>query len=252
MAKRKIVLNRKFEYLRPNIEGVPDTVHQDGEIIFRHRNVIYRTMLGGVDVTVKAFHVPALFNRIIYSYFRHSKARRSYENALKLLSLGVSTPEPIAYIEEYCSGLLTRSYYICRWQDGQEIRHWETAVANYKEMVHELGGFMFELHEKGIFHRDFSPGNILFTIDEYGKYHFHLLDINRMQFGVSDRKKLYRNFRALNIESETETVRVGREYSVWAHLNRTEMEETARQMLHDYYKEKARHRWLKRIFLFRR
>lgn len=44
--------------------------------------------------------------------------------------------------------------------------------------------FTARLHEAGILHLDYSPGNILY--DKIGEeYHFSLVDINRMHFGES-------------------------------------------------------------------
>ena len=53
--------------------------------------------------------------------------------------------------------------------------------------------FTARLHEAGILHLDYSPGNILY--DKIGEeYHFSLVDINRMHFGEVDIKKGCANF----------------------------------------------------------
>ena len=44
------------------------------------------------------------------------------------------------------------------------------------------------MHEKGILHKDFTPGNILYKKDDAG-YHFMLVDINRMSFGPISTKQ---------------------------------------------------------------
>ncbi len=247
-SRYHIVINSKFEYLRNEIEAIPSaSLKKEGEVIYDERNLIVRIWLSGTDITVKSFHVPALLNRLVYSFFRKSKARRSYENALQLESLAIGTPEPIAYIEEYQSGLLRRSYYVCRMVEGCNIRNWETCIPDFKKMVKALAKFMFDMHQKGVLHKDFSPGNILFTTDEYGQYHFFLVDINRMTFGISSRKRLMRNFRCIYIESETETARLAREYAICAGLDVEKTVAEALGFLHKYYAEKARHRAFKRF-----
>lgn len=244
----KIIVNPKFESFRKSIESIPFYVKDKGEIIYSDRNTIYRLDIGGVDATVKEFHIPAPFNRFVYSYLRHSKARRSFDNAIELERLGIGTPEPIAYIEEYSSGLLARSYYICRMVEGQNIRHWETEVVNYKEMIDAFAAFTLDLHNKGVLHKDYSPGNILFNLNENGNYHFYLIDINRMKFNVFDKKKLYRNFRCLNIDTEVETARVAIDYARHAGLDQEAMGNLAVKMLRKYHSEKKRHRMMKMLF----
>ena len=55
---------------------------------------------------------------------------------------------------------------------------------------------MNRLHRAGVFMKDFTQGNILFRRDDSGAYRFMLVDINRMEFGVTDTKKLMSNFGA--------------------------------------------------------
>jgi len=40
------------------------------------------------------------------------KEKKSYENGMKLIKLGVETPEPIGYIEFYKNDLLKESFFI--------------------------------------------------------------------------------------------------------------------------------------------
>ena len=245
--KLKIIIAKGYDRLKDEISAIPETVGNSSQIIYKDRNTIYLTKLGGMEVAVKSFHVPAALNRVIYTFIRHGKARRSFDNAVKLKSLGIGTPDPIAYIEEYTGGLLGRSYYIYKAVEAQHIRHWETDVADYKEMIHQFAAFILDLHKKGVFHKDFSPGNILFNIDDSGKYNFYLIDINRMKFNVFNKKTLYRNFRCLNIDSEEETARVAREYACYAQLDPDEMGKMAVRLLRKYHAEKRRHRRLKSL-----
>lgn len=55
-------------------------------------------------------------------------------------------------------------------------------VERCKDLIIAFAQYTANLHQAGIMHRDYSPGNILFDrID--GEYHFMLVDINRMTFG---------------------------------------------------------------------
>lgn len=189
-----ITINPKFESLRNYINAIADETAEMGEIIYKARNVVYRNQIDGVNITTKCFRVPSIANRVIYSFFRKSKARRSFENASKLLEVGIGTPCPIAYIEVYELGLLSRSYYICEFIDGaQDIRWWQSRD-NSEEILQHTAQFMGEVHSKNVWHKDFSPGNVLFDKD----WNFYIIDLNRMKFGVNNPEIYMQNFSRLN------------------------------------------------------
>jgi hypothetical protein len=71
---------------------------------------------------------------------------------------------------------------------------------------------MARLHKAGVWHKDFSGGNILYTFDAEKGYTFYYVDLNRMQFGVKSRRKLMSMFRDMN-HSEAETQRIARYYA---------------------------------------
>src|SRR5690554_145431 len=96
----KICFNPSFD---GNQKKVIDFIHQyesAGALFVKgSRNSIKTITIDGVVLSVKSFKVPHLVNSIAYRYFRKSKARRSFENALTLLNMGIGTPEPVAYFE---------------------------------------------------------------------------------------------------------------------------------------------------------
>ena len=66
----------------------------------------------------------------------------------------------------------------------------------YELLAEALGQMVADMHEKGVMHRDFSPGNVLWEKDEQG-YHFSVVDINRMYFGPVDMATGCTNFARL-------------------------------------------------------
>ena len=54
------------------------------------------------------------------------------------------------------------------------------------------------MHNAGILHRDFSPGNILFTGTPALGFNFYHIDLNRMTFDVKSRQKLLSMFGRLS------------------------------------------------------
>jgi len=120
-----------------------------------------------------------------YRYFRDSKAKRSYENSLRLKALGVDTPDPAGYAEERSVRGLGRSYFVSAYLPFDfEIRALfaDPRFPRRDEILEAFVKFAWELHEKGVYHVDFSPGNILVKEEGEG-YRFYLVDVNRMRFG---------------------------------------------------------------------
>lgn len=179
-------------------EGVPSCAEK---IYGGSRNSIYRLEVEGLgEVSIKEFRVPRFPNNYVYCGLRGSKARRSYEHALRLLEEGIQTPEPYGYIEVR-SGLipsLGRSYYICAHTPYLPIRDWEEHPESVEATARCIGRGLARLHRAGILHRDFSRGNVLIVTDSDGNpADISLLDLNRMEFGVTDRQRLMPMFGGL-------------------------------------------------------
>jgi RIO-like serine/threonine protein kinase len=120
----------------------------------------------------------------MYRFFRSSKAERSYENAVKLRALGVNTPEPIGYIELASKFLFQKSYYVSEFYDFDfEIRDVlnDDTFEDREEILKEFVYFSNDLHDKGVYHSDYSPGNVIIKKLNDG-YEFSIIDVNRMKF----------------------------------------------------------------------
>lgn len=151
-------------------------------------------------LNIKSFKVPHIFNQIAYKFFRKSKAQRSYEYALKLKSLGIGTPEPIAYYELDSPFLFKKSYYISK-QLECDLTYRELLndfnYPDYDNILRAFTRFTFGLHEKGVQFLDHSPGNTL--IKKVGNtYEFYLVDLNRMKFGTLNFETRMKNFARLS------------------------------------------------------
>ncbi|WP_073346881.1 lipopolysaccharide kinase InaA family protein [Bacteroides congonensis] len=180
----KIVVNPTYEHLREFIENIPNTFEKKGRIIYSGRNLIKVIEVDGVEINVKRYGVPAFVNRVVYSFFRDPKGRRAFEYPQMLLEKGFETPVPIAYVEERRFGLITHSYFISM-QSPYRRNFYEFGnvdVSHCRDVIVSFARYTANLHQAGILHRDYSPGNILFDYID-GEYHFMLVDINRMTFG---------------------------------------------------------------------
>ncbi len=219
----------------------------DARQIYRGaRNTLYDvTAKNGRHLCVKHFRKAKFPNSYIYTTLRHSKARRSFEHAVRLLDLGFSTPRPIAWSERRKGLKLLDSYYICEYLDLPNIRDWGK-MPDADSLTDALGKFMVELHRAGIYHRDFSPGNILVDRLDGGNYRFYLVDINRMNFGVTDRKKLMSMFRSISLDP-ADTERLARAYAKASGDDSDTIAAEAIASLNDYQATKRRHRRWKRL-----
>ncbi len=186
----KVCIHQSYEDLRPFIEEIPTKFDQEGEMIYNgRRNKLKAFQVNGYTLNVKSYRVPIFINRIIYTWLRKSKAQRAYEHAITLMERGFLTPNPVAYIEMKKNGLLHRSFFICLHTplDGHMrlFNDGDTTNEGKEQLIKEFALFTAKLHESGVLHCDYSPGNILYgKIADEGdhQYEFSLVDINRMQF----------------------------------------------------------------------
>lgn len=178
-----ILINPEYSQLEGFITNLPATFSHAGETVYSGRNIIKLFDIQGLTINVKSFKKPILINQIAYTTFRNSKARRSYEYALRLEEKGFHTPDPIAYIEQKTLGLLKHSFYISVNEnfDGimQELKTGK--IEDLKELLYHFARYTARLHEEQILHLDYSSGNILYKTVK-GNYIFYLVDLNRMIF----------------------------------------------------------------------
>ena len=163
------------------------------------RNIIKLFDLNGAKVNVKAFKVPVIVNRLIYGTLRKSKARRSFEFAKRLGSLGIKSPMPIAYFEFSYFGMFRNSYYLSEHLDCDLTFRELTTDLNYPEheiILRAFTRFTYDLHQKGVNFLVHSPGNTL-IVKQDSSYEFYLVDLNRMKFMNMCLEKSISNFAKL-------------------------------------------------------
>lgn len=73
------------EHLRDFTERLPELFDREGEVLHAGRNTIKAFEAEGERLVVKRFKRPNLLRAVIYTFFRRSKARRSYEHAVRLI-----------------------------------------------------------------------------------------------------------------------------------------------------------------------
>lgn len=201
----KYQLAPKYLSLDSWIKQLPDYFGGHGETIFKSRNEVKIFEYDDLCLNVKAFKVPNWINRVVYVYFRASKAQRSFEYARKFLKLGVSTPEAVGFIDCRSSGLLKQSFYVslhCNYDYTlREVLNYQ--VPERDEILKQWIEFTYKhLHLNGVFHLDYSPGNTLINKNNEG-YEFNIIDLNRMKFREISFVSGLKNFRQLDTDLQT-------------------------------------------------
>lgn len=163
------------------VKALPTTFFSSGEVIYNARNQI-RVIEGpdGQTYVVKRYRQPAFFNRIVYTFFRTPKAVRAYRNAQVLLERGIDTPQPVAYL--MCGSHLIKESYLVTYKAPQSAMLYEWGdgiIEGREETMRAFGRFTAKMHEAGILHLDYSPGNILYDSNNQ----FTVVDINRLRLG---------------------------------------------------------------------
>ena len=153
------------------------------------RNIIKILKFNGININIKAFKIPNIINQVVYSFFRKSKAQRSFEYAIELKNLGIGTPKPIAYFEYKSNSLFKKSFYVSEQQDCD---------LTYRELTTNFDYSDYDDMLKGIHFLDHSPGNTLIKKKDKS-YDFYLVDLNRMNFGPLDFETRIKNFAKLTI-----------------------------------------------------
>lgn len=189
MGKLKIKISPDYKdnkTVTDFIGGLTRTFEKKGTVLYNKRNVIKRYVIDSSDnilkeVVVKRYKYPNLVQRIAYSFFRSSKAKRAFYNAEELRHRGIDTPKEIAYIEQW--GILFHyGYYISGSDNAPPIKDELIEPENFnRTMAADFAAFAAELHKKGILHHDLNSTNVLYH--PYGEhYTFSVIDINRMDF----------------------------------------------------------------------
>ncbi len=178
------------------LANIKDYFNRSDELIWDRRNKIKVLSFDDEKLTVKAFKIPHIVNRLAYTFFRPSKAKRSYLNSMKIEAF---TPKAVGYIEFKKLGLIYDSYYISAYYPYdftiREVLQ-DEEFPDREKILKAFTYFSYQLHEAGAKHLDYSPGNILIK-QENDEYLFKVIDLNRMYFGRMEIQERIENFSKL-------------------------------------------------------
>jgi hypothetical protein len=199
-----------LSYKSPNertkdfVKNIKNYFNQEtNHTLYEKRNIIKIIEFENQKYVVKSFKKPHLLNQIVYRFWRESKAKRSFNNSTHLQRIGVNTPKPIGYIEFPTRIRLKESFYISAFFDFDfEIRAVlrDNKFEDRENILKRFIEFSYGLHQKKVYHIDYSPGNILVKKVD-GGYLFSIIDVNRMKFLEFDSELRMKSLAKLTKES---------------------------------------------------
>jgi hypothetical protein len=165
--------------------------------VHRGRNRLWRAELETSDgvrpVVVKRFGRENAWHRLRRRLFG-GKAARSYAAAEALLAAGVATPEPLLWLEaaDRSTGVFVAAALAGAWEARALIHAMNAGEAAVRVPALTPAAFLGaaaatarRLHDAGIWHRDFSAGNLLLVpgASPDAAPGVFLLDLNRARLG---------------------------------------------------------------------
>lgn len=200
---KKEVISPDFQVCKPQIDYAIGHFNRLGHKVGKgKRNMVKHIVVDDMHLNVKSFKVPNIINKLVYRYFRKSKAQRSYEYARYLLQRDIGTPLPVAYMEERSFFSLGRSYYISiHLKEDLTFRTLidDPGLQDRELILRQFMHFTHRLHENNILFLDHSPGNTLIVKRDDGDYDFYLVDLNRMKLHCRmDAEKRIKNLARLS------------------------------------------------------
>ncbi|MFO7720412.1 MAG: lipopolysaccharide kinase InaA family protein [Gillisia sp.] len=215
------------------------------------RNLLKIFEFEGEKINIKSFKIPNPVNKIVYRFFRKSKAERSFTYAEYLISKNIGTPHPIAFAEKKSTFTFQESYYISE-HIKYDLTFRELVIdPNYpehEEILRAFTRFTYELHEKKIEFLDHSPGNTLIQLHK-GDYKFFLVDLNRMNFKKLNFVDRMKNFSRLTPKKEMVEV-MSNEYASLINKPEAEVFEEMWMYTNDFQKKFKRKKELKKKLKF--
>lgn len=182
MQNNRYFINPKYRMYEAFVRSLPDVFDKSGRLIYDSRNKVRLfDAPDGQTLVVKRFKVPMLHQRFDYTFIRPSKAKRAYTFAMRLVELGISTPEPIACIESRRHGLFYYGYFVSTYCPDPDACFLREDYEGHDDLIDAIARFIVDMHVKGFVHGDVNLSNFLYK-KENGGYRITTIDINRSHF----------------------------------------------------------------------
>lgn len=245
----RIEINPGYSHLRSFVETLPQRFDSEGEPVFRHRNEVRSFGWNGEKVAVKSFHRPSFFNRIVYTFFRSSKAKRAYRYSFMLNERGIGSPMGIACVETRRHGLIDASFFVSPYSGLKPVfPEIVTATEFDVSLARAVGRFFATMHVAGVLHGDPNLKNILYGKTSDGDFRFEVIDTNRSRFREKcTRRECVENLKRVTHRRDALRMIVS-EYAMARGMDADSLVKDVSAALDRFERQKERRRRLKKLF----
>lgn len=183
----EFVIHPQYAHLSEFVLSLPESFDSlaKAAVLRDVRNVTKAVKVSGIRLVIKSYRHISWLNRRAYGTLRDSKAMRAYRYAERLTALGIGTPRPIAAVDCFSGGELVDSFFVSLYTDyatADIVNRYPDDCEQLCPLMDGVAEFIVRLHTCGVLHHDLNMSNILFRINDEGKYDFQVIDINRMSF----------------------------------------------------------------------
>lgn len=245
--KRKITIHEAYNLDQTDIEKLLTQTHQgEGYCMHEGRNKVVLLTHKGSDYVVKQYKRANWLQRIAYTLWRPSKAKRAYLYARELRVRELNTPHEVACVEEYRWGLFHQGWFVSEYVPFPEIytplKHKMNA-----DMASAVTAVVVKLHRRGVLFGDLNLHNMLYEPLPEGDYKLYLVDTNRCKFynGQLSLKQRMRNLQTLTHNRELFDYILS-QYALQTKLNRENVMTQGKLMLDCFEKRNALKQKLKK------
>jgi tRNA A-37 threonylcarbamoyl transferase component Bud32 len=159
-----------------------DRLMQEGQVLKEDApSFISRVLWNDQDAVIKRYNHRSFWHSLRYT-IRGSRAKRNWLCAHHLLNLGIATPEPLAYWDEYKGPFLWRSYFVARFVAGRLVHHIlrdkDVSASEKQRISDEVLVLLRVMGGHGVSHGDMKHANIL-----YDGTNVVLTDLDAMRVG---------------------------------------------------------------------
>ncbi|MBU0650885.1 lipopolysaccharide kinase InaA family protein [bacterium] len=181
-----------------------DEIKQKNKCDFYRKSpyrVVFKTDIGEQSVVVKQYFNVKILDWVKY-LFKMSKAKKEWVVLRKLFERDISVPEPVLMAERKKIGIKLENILVIKAvanaKDLLDIcRELKTAgLKERRDFIRKLALFVKQIHEHGIFHRDFHGSNVL--VDQKSQKMF-LVDFHKVKIIKKlSRKQIFIDLAYLN------------------------------------------------------
>ena len=127
-----------------------------------HTCTIAQAQLAQQSVVIKRYNIKSWIHAV-GRRFRKSRAAISWANAHRLIMVNISTPKPLALVEERAQWLANRAYFITEFVDAPDVAAFFAqphAEQNKRDVAYQVAQLFYRLYLLKISHGDCKASNI--------------------------------------------------------------------------------------------